>query len=370
MTIEKPNEINQELNESNKELFNSLSYKYEKHRPIEDSIVRLDQEEEIYEDLENNKSILIRGNWRAGKTSMLKSLENHKFGKENSIFIDVAVLSSYSLEEFKKIFGKYQIIDFISQKTNQDENKVEEQIKNSGKTPIEYLIQYLEQNSEENIFLEIDEVISLAQKNPEALKYLASLKNVSQIKLAIVLHRFHSFEEDFKKIFDGFETHFVKPLSFDEAKKLVLAPLKDTPITFSNDAIKKILEFSGGRPYEINNLCHAIMSDNSESSNQKLNYEKSDIEKAINNYHDLYSDISNVVYNYEAIYLKSLSQEERDIIDLLITKKQIPISDIDKKIIQPLIDTTFVRLNEKDSVYEINGSFFQICLEKNLIRKK
>ena len=127
MSIEQLNsteQLNQkeELSDSDRELLDSISYKYEPNRAIEDSIVRLEQEEKIYKNLEDNQPVLIRGNWRSGKTSMLKSLKNHKFGKENSIFIDASTIFSNSIDEFKSNFGKYQIIEFLSQHTKQNEN--------------------------------------------------------------------------------------------------------------------------------------------------------------------------------------------------------------------------------------------------------
>ncbi|HNZ86837.1 MAG TPA: hypothetical protein PLD95_04730 [bacterium] len=375
MSIEQLNsteQLNQkeELSDSDRELLDSISYKYEPNRAIEDSIVRLEQEEKIYKNLEDNQPVLIRGNWRSGKTSMLKSLKNHKFGKENSIFIDASTIFSNSIDEFKSNFGKYQIIEFLSQHTKQNENEIAGEIFNSKKTPIEYLIQYLDKNKENNVFLGIDEVITLAQKNPQALEYIASLKNINQIKLAVVLHRFHSYEEKFQEIFNGFETHFLKPLSLDEVKKLITEPLKGSPVTFSDDAIEEILKFSGGRPYEINNLLNKIMSSYSEISKQKFSYIKEDIEEVANNYFELSAEMNNVVYNYEAIYLRSLSQQERGVIDTLVRDKQIPISNIERNVIQPLIDTSFVKEDKNKNIYTINGSFFETCLEKNLIRKK
>jgi type II secretory pathway predicted ATPase ExeA len=372
MSIEQLNsteQLNQkeELSDSDRELLDSISYKYEPNRAIEDSIVRLEQEEKIYKNLEDNQPVLIRGNWRSGKTSMLKSLKNHKFGKENSIFIDASTIFSNSIDEFKSNFGKYQIIEFLSQHTKQNENEIAGEIFNSKKTPIEYLIQYLDKNKENNVFLGIDEVITLAQKNPQALEYIASLKNINQIKLAVVLHRFHSYEEKFQEIFNGFETHFLKPLSLDEVKKLITEPLKGSPVTFSDDAIEEILKFSGGRPYEINNLLNKIMSSYSEISKQKFSYIKEDIEEVANNYFELSAEMNNVVYNYEAIYLRSLSQQERGVIDTLVRDKQIPISNIERNVIQPLIDTSFVKEDKNKNIYTINGSFFETCLEKNLI---
>ena len=69
------------------------------------------------------------------------------------------------------------------------------------------------------------------------MKYLADLKSLSNVQLAIVLHRFASFENSFKEIFDGYETCFVRPLTLEEVGTLVRKPLEGTQITFTDDVM-------------------------------------------------------------------------------------------------------------------------------------
>ncbi|MDP3769701.1 MAG: hypothetical protein Q8R40_02070 [bacterium] len=99
--------------------FGNVARKYEWAMPISDSIVRLDQEAEIAGELHDGASVLIRGNWRMGKTSMVRSLETHQFGAESSLFIDAmgeGMGRDVSLEDFKKHFGAYKISRFIAER--------------------------------------------------------------------------------------------------------------------------------------------------------------------------------------------------------------------------------------------------------------
>ena len=57
-----------------------------------------------------------------------------------------------------------------------------------------------------------------------------------------------------------------------------------------------------------------------------------------------------------------MSDEERAIIDRLISEKQVLVADIDKALIQPLVDTTFVKI--VDGYYSINGSLFIRVVEE------
>ncbi|OGN08585.1 MAG: hypothetical protein A2750_03345 [Candidatus Yanofskybacteria bacterium RIFCSPHIGHO2_01_FULL_45_42] len=358
--------------------FGNVARKYEPAMPIPDSIVRLNQEAEIAETLRGDKPVLIRGNWRMGKTSMMRSLETHQFGSENSIIIDAMAESAgkgESLEDFQKHFGVYTIARFIAERELagaeledrfKKENEVRKQIAESQKSPFEFLNDYLVQRGEK-VFLSIDEVIGFAEQ-PEKLKYLADLKGLSNIQLAIVLHRFASFESSFKEIFDGYETHFVHPLTLEEVGILIRKPLEGTQITFTDDAIQKIFEFTGGRPMEINNVCRALMDQFSEHKNYRFTYRVEDIDALTKKETWQFGESFRVAIDtYKRVYGRSMSDEERAIIDRLIERDEVPVSEIDAEKIQPLIDTTFIAKDESKGIYRVNGVLFKrVVLDQNL----
>lgn len=350
--------------------FAEVARNYEPARSIPDSIVRLDQEAKIAETLRGDKPVLIRGNWRIGKTSMTRSLETHQFGSRNSILIDAMAENpgtSESIEDFQKHFGVSAIEKFIAKRELTEaelkekftkEDEVKKQIAESQKSPFEFLNDYLAQRNEK-VFLSLDEVIGFA-KQPEKLKCLANLKNLRNIQLSIVLHRIASFENSFKEIFDGYETHFVRPLTLEEVGVLVRKPLEGTHITFADDAIQRIFEFTGGRPMEINNVCRALMDQFSEHKNYRFTYRAEDIDGLTGKETWQFGESFRVAIDtYKQVYERSMSDEERTIIDRLIEIGEVPISEIDPTTVQPLIDTTFVAKDESKGIYRINGVLFK-----------
>ena len=353
--------------------FGGVARKYEQSRPIADSIVRLDQETEIAQKLRNHTPILIRGNWRMGKTSMAASLEAHQFGAESSLFIDAmgeGMGRDVSLEDFEKHFGVYKIGRFIAEKEFlgaelkdrfEKEDHIRKQIQKSQKKPFEFLNDYLSEKGEK-VFLSLDEVIGLAEQ-PEKLKYLAGLKNLSQVQLAVVLHRFASLENSFKEIFDGYETHFIRPLTIEEVGTLIRRPLEGTSITFTDDAVQKVFEFSGGRPMEVNNFCHALMDQFSEHKKYRFTYRAEDIEElAGKETWQLGESFRVAIDTYRRVYSRSMSDGERAITDRLVQEGEILTSEVSPDTIQPLIDTTFVTRDDTKGVYRISGELFKRVL--------
>lgn len=353
--------------------FSTVADKYPQAMPVPDSMVRLDQEADIAEKLRSHMPVLIRGNWRMGKTSMVRSLETHQFGAKHSLFIDA--MTEYlgeeeSLEDFQNHFGADSVVEFIVEREFGDvkpkdrypkEDEIKQQMTKSRKSPFEFLNEYLAQKDEE-MFLSLDEVVGFI-KQPEKMKYLASLKDLSQIRLAIVLHRIASFEDSFQEIFVGYETHFVRPLIVEEVGRLVRKPLDGTKITFTDDAIRRILEFTGGRPMEVNQVCRALMTQFSEHKNYRFSYRAEDIDALTGKkYWELQDAFRSAIDNYRQVYNRSMNDVERALIDRLILEGEVSTSDMDADAVQPLIDTTFVAKDETKGVYRVNGTLFKQVL--------
>ncbi|OGI60641.1 hypothetical protein A2641_01930 [Candidatus Nomurabacteria bacterium RIFCSPHIGHO2_01_FULL_37_25] len=348
--------------------FRGVARKYEQTRPIKDSIVRLDQEAKIVETLRADKPVLIRGNWRMGKTSMMESLQTHQFGLKNSIVADVMMENPYSaksLKNFQKQFGLNAVVEFIAKREFKKKDELRKQITKSRKFPFEFLNDYLIEHGEK-VFLSLDEVIFFAEEL-EKLKYLANLKSLSNIQITLVLHRVAYYESSFKEIFEEYETHFVRALTLEEVETLVRKPLEGTRITFTDDAIQRIFEFTGGRPMEINNVCWALMG-SSEHKNYKFTYSAEDIDALTRKETwELGEPFRIAIVNYKNIYTSSMNNEEQAIIDKLIEKGEVPVSEIEAVKVQPLIDTTFVTRDFAKGAYRINGELFKrVVLDKNL----
>lgn len=139
-----------------REFFNKVSRGYENSSPIIDSIVRLDQEKAIGEELDSGTPVLIRGNWRMGKTSMVFSLISHRYGRANSVAFDMSLSSARDndIDTFRDSFYadmSYTVAKVIAAKKHSEvenkdkrdeEEKVREEIEKSGKDGSYRIVQY------------------------------------------------------------------------------------------------------------------------------------------------------------------------------------------------------------------------------------
>ncbi|MFZ5340618.1 MAG: hypothetical protein ACOZBG_02895 [Candidatus Micrarchaeota archaeon] len=157
-------------------------------------------------------------------------------------------------------------------------------------------------------------------------------------------------------------------LTFEEAKRLIHKPLEGTQITFSDEAVKKIFEFCGGRPMEIYLFCSALMEKFSKDRICKSLYSSEDIDRLTKKeIFQLEESFHLVILNYQRIYDYAMSDEERAIINSLIKAGKIPVSYISPDLIQSLIDTGLV-IKGDDNNYRINGELFKLVLsEQNYV---
>jgi hypothetical protein len=348
--------------------FSEIAYRYDQGMPVKDSVVRLDQEKAIAEDLENHKPVLIRGVWRTGKTSKVFSVGNHVFQNKNCLTESVDIYGSEeSPENFKRSLCLSDAAEIIagSRTDWEKRHEIEDEIKKSGRAPLEYLNDYLIVRGEK-VFLALDEVVAF-HKNPEKLKFLASLKDLINIRLGIVLHHIAESEKDFAEIFRDFKTHYVRPLTIEEVGLLVRRPLEGKPIDFTNEAIEKIFEITGGRPLEINNICRVLFDPYSKSKKWKAHYNAADIDEVVTAAKEDYRGVfDTVLRNYEKVYKLAFGDTERKIIDRLINEAEIPAEgdDFDGKAMQTLINLSFVREDKRVGAYVINGTLFAERIEE------
>ncbi len=347
------------------QFFSTLSFRYETTGVVGDSLVRLDQEADIYADLEQGVPVLIRGNTRVGKTSMQYSLKNHRY-KETAWVRETVTTFEHqekTIDEFKATFCLEEIAELIAEKetrAGEDEwqrsKEVKKEIAASGKPPFQYLNDYLSQKTE-TAFLAFDEAIAWSNQ-PEKLEYLASLANFSQLKLSIVLHRLARNEELFQQIFHKFNTYFIRPLSLTETSILIKTPLENSGISLTEEAVAAIHEFCGGRAMEVNIFCRALFSPYDQERtlyDPKLDYTKADTDKIISLGKWKLDMFDHAIRGYESAFKDTMSQEEQALIKRLAIEESVPIDQINPSIAKPLIDTMLIRENKAKGVFELNG---------------
>lgn len=317
--------------------FDDIATKYEERAPIADSIVRGEQEENIFRDLEDGRSVLVRGYWRTGKTSMLFSLKSHKYSDCEDLFIDASAdykSRKCDIEQFKNRFGIHHVARLLTSceyqgddhhERNAIETSKKEEIMQSGKTPFEYLNDYMFARGSVAL-VEIDEAIGFAD-DEEKMSHLASLSRYPALRVLIVLHRISKHEEMIERIFGGFKTHFITPISSEESATLITKPVENTQVKFTDDAIDELHRFTGGRPMEIQNVCNALMDPMSEVAKYQAIYDASDIQAVTKDW-DHYEFFEVARDTYRRILEYALSEEERKIIEKLAEVGSMQIDEV------------------------------------------
>lgn len=338
-----------------KNICRSVSHEYKTGRVVENSVIRKDQEYSIMQDIKGGTPVLIRGNWRIGKTSMLFALRNNHFKPENTIYISLEGEDQKKpLEEFEKTLCFFEAVDCIAERDDEqmDTYEVEEKIEESKDSPLVFLNKYLAEKGE-HVFLAIDEIINF-EDHEDKMKHVANLKKLSNVHLAIVLHHLAPYEKKFEEIFSDYKTHYIKQISPEEVKKLIQNPLRDTQITVADDAIQRVVEITGGRPIEINIICNEMLR-----GYPKEAYEKEDVDQIAGPLSEIWFSYPVINDTYKRIYAKAMNDEERTIIRQLAHEGEKPLSEYNADVMQSLIDTTAVVKDDEKGVYRINGEHFK-----------
>ena len=352
-----------------KHYFQSISSRYNLliFKGIKENFVRLEQEIAIKKDLDERKPVMIRHFWRIGKTTMLESVER-KF--ENSIYFDMRCSNTTSaLPNWKKNLALEEVAKFISKKESSLIEVVKAEMVSTQRDSFDYLNMYLERKNE-IIFLALDEV-SILHKKENYLEYLASLKNLSQIRIAIVIHKSCKNETLIKEVFRDYTTHAIRTLTLEETTRIIRKPLEETEVNFTDGAVQRIHALSGGRPWEIHHICRAITDNHTERGKMKFLYHTSDIDefmaKITTDGYILLPDANfrSITDIYLDVY-HNLNNEEQRIIRRLLQENTIAFQDCDSLVAEALVETTYVLRDDKNQVYRIGGEFFRDTIKNFL----
>ncbi len=345
--------------------------------PRTESVVRLDQEAAIVADLGTGTPVLVRGNWRIGKTSMILTVAKAHFQDESAMYIDVGHYagskSESSPEGFRKLFGIDHVRDLIVDKENVDQGspsyydrprreEVKKDIIDSDKGAFEYLNDYLNARGEHAV-VGIDEVIGYSGR-PEMLQHIADISKFPSIRLMVVLHRFHEHEPMFRSLFESFDSQYIRTLALEETARLVRHGLRETPIKFTDGAVEAVHEFTGGRPMEINNLC-AAMFDPFRVSDYAIHrdvYEAKDILKFTEEDFWKTREVFQVAtHTYERVFRHAMSAQERALISGLLKGENFLDGDVSS-----LAEVNAVRKDPNTGRWHINGRLFQRIMEEQI----
>lgn len=364
--------------EAMRRYFEDLAQEYSTVMPVENSVVRIKQQTEILKALEAGTPVVIEAHKRQGKTSMLKSLGNQWQEKNGTepLYIDMNKRDSewamVSPEQFQSELGKKEIIKFINNNFSEI-SPAEVASEMDGKNPFQALDNLMGKYGKEAL-LEIDELFQTGKKNDGRLETLAeNLKNLKNVKVLLAWHPFDTVSEQAGAAFKEYARTPIKPLSLEDAKILIERPLKKlgSDVSFSDEAIKKIFDYAGGRPMDMNLFCGQLTGGGDFVAAQTMRYEKKDIEDFIakNNLNDTYfaaQGFRAISADIPEIYRLDLNKEHKNAINLLIKSGgEVKISDIAEQNANELINIGLVLRDEENNTYKINGD-----LAYNLLKEQ
>ena len=345
---------------------------YQGAEVAEHSIVRIDQQVAIANDLKTGVPVLIRGLVQAGKTSMAKSLIAREFKDDPHLYVDITTHPRRG-EDILRALGSFEVAHaFVTQEHGIEHpardkkyydsiQEMYDRIQNSGKTPFQYWNDYLASKGEVG-YLFVDEKANLLERSlREATEHIKGLSNV---RTAIILHFSPARETEFRETFKGFHTYFIRPLTLEESATLVRTPLRDTLIMWTDEAIEKLYEFTGGRPFEIGTVCRYVLP---HSANDAPTITGPDIERKVE---ALWSEAffsGNIKNHYDRLF--SMLRGEPSLAKSfteLIKRGEVPASSLGESEAKQLLDVGLIKENEEAKTYGINGIFARRALNEAL----
>lgn len=357
--------------------FSNLEEEFANAMPVEKSIVRVEQQNEIMNNLESGSIVVIEAYMRQGKTSMLRSLGNaweEKYNQE-PLFLDITRLKNEdfekSSEDFSKDFAASRISTYIEDNFNMDDDEIEEGMKD--KDPFIYLDELLGK-SNKNILLEVDEFTTFFEKNNKNGEvFMEKVKNLKNIKTIIAWHAYDVYQDRADVCFKDCIKTPIKPLSLNDTKTFVQDHLNKakSDVNFSESAIQKVYDYTGGRPMDVGFFLSQITGGSRVEAVRKMQYEQSDIEEFINknqlNESNRAKDVCTATCdNIPMIFNRVLNSKHKDAITLMVKNGgEVKVSEIEESNAKELINVGLVAKDEINNSYKLNGE-----LALNLIKKQ
>jgi hypothetical protein len=218
----------------------------------------------------HNNSLLLHGERRIGKTSLLHHVKRRLEGLDDPeyAFFPVYVdLQGTPEERFFATLAEDVLHELSSRLEGLDAADVEDDGYGYRELvrDLREVIRQLEAGTERRVkvVLLVDEVDELNAYDPRINQRLRSLfmKSFAEHLVAVVagVRIRREWEQESSPWYNFFEEIEVLPLPRNEAARLVTEPIQGM-FEFDHDAIERILEHTGGRPYPIQKLCVAVVN--------------------------------------------------------------------------------------------------------------
>ncbi len=319
--------------------------------------VRKPLEEKAFGILKDGKNICIRGFWRIGKTELMKaSLERTCNDLQaNGLFFELR----HDREENPSPESVEEVRDMVTR-------NLKAFYRNLGIVGItidrENPLQSL-QEVDSQVYLGIDEIVSLSKLGKESMEYLLNeIKNTPEnVRSVLVCHRNVAVDELFEDIIvrDGrFETLYIPPLTESEFEYIVQVPAYECGVRFQDSAVVELAKLSGNKPWEAFLFCFMMVDQLEKEGHIKPGAILGD--QLIKDWITLrnvgcHPVANRIIENYIRIFLGAMNQKEREVMQLLSIGEGFQ-NDEYKGVIKSLEETGWIKNNGKLS---INSSLFE-----------
>lgn len=342
---------------------------YEWTAPITESQVRLDQEAELGEILEQDGFAVIRGFTRIGKTSLALSYGKRLPEGQFLYFTRPNASKGVPAKESLQQFGFYKINDCVSDLGGQPLEDA------STGLPLQELDKVAGEKGSKVVVC-VDELRSAhIFGGPEVFEmYLRTLRSLENIQTIVVVHRGEpGFEDYYKSTFSEMIPDmpiYPRSLTVEETGVLVNSPIEERGVVFDSTAVRRIQSFTGGRAREINMMCRSLFESGIIPIDNRITGEQIDIFTQLNftgfswdypnAYDALYTNFFNPVAENIIGNFKLLSEVEKTVINQML-ERPLEVDATDQDVIGELVRLTFIREVEPD-IYDLNGDLLKKAL--------
>jgi hypothetical protein len=282
-------------------------------------------EETVMKKIRKGGHVCVRGLWRIGKTElMMGAIDRICTGeKASGLFFDLRSpehedQSPKTAEEVRSGIEE-KILEFLKQ--------MEIDVPVDKSNPLSTLGAI-----DQRIYLGMDELVALEGLGTEQMRgMLREFKAVpDNVSLIVVCHKHRNTEE----IFDSeivqdprFSTVYIPPINAKELEHIVQSPAWDFGVEFSDDALGRISQLSGDRPWEIFIACFMVANSfeyhNMLRPGLLINGEQVDSIVSLENL-KRYDTGEEVLLNYGRVLHNALTAKELELaFDLAAGKKEL-----------------------------------------------
>ena len=232
--------------------------------------------EEVFRWIENslagkfiNHILVIHGQRRVGKTTVLKQIPNFLSQQYIQVFLDLQGRTNTTLDRFLWWIAS-EIVRTLKNKENITLKRPD---RDMFKDPEDFITDFipmlLERINDHALLLTFDEFDSLAQQDIQTtltlplINFLPRLFDIEQINFIFSIGSSGNKLENMQASYTNFfKTALYRKISFlskDDCKSLIIKPVEGV-ISYDPEAIEKITTITSGHPYFTQLTCHELFS--------------------------------------------------------------------------------------------------------------